>query len=197
MGGHESRIYRAWPHGPGHGAPPASTPATKSASTTARPTRLKPLTDAGAKPMASIKAAATFGEAVFTMLADDAAVIDVVGQPGGLKESLPKGGIHICAGTHSVAAIAKLAADSRRGRTDPDRDARCSAALKSSPPAMPAWWSAGRTDAVERCRPLFDGDRRRASSKPAPSRSRRCRHQDRQQFRARLRHRGAGRGLLR
>jgi hypothetical protein len=72
--------------------------------------KLKPLTDAGAKAMASIKAAANFGEAVFTMLTDDAAVLDVVGQPGGLKESLPKGGIHICAGTHSVVAIEKLKA---------------------------------------------------------------------------------------
>ena len=32
--------------------------------------------------MASIKAAATFGEAVFTMLTDDAAVLAVVGQTG-------------------------------------------------------------------------------------------------------------------
>jgi len=71
--------------------------------------KLKPLTDHGAKPMASVKAAATFGEAVFTMLTDDAAVLDVVQQPGGIKESLPKGGVHICAGTHSVAATQKLA----------------------------------------------------------------------------------------
>ena len=72
--------------------------------------KLKPLTDHGGKPMASIKAAATFGDAVFTMLTDDAAVLDVVGQAGGLKEALPQGGVHICAGTHSVAAIQKLAA---------------------------------------------------------------------------------------
>ena len=74
------------------------------------PEKMKPLIDAGARPMASIKAAATFGDAVFTMLTDDAAVADVVGRPGGLKESLPKGGVHICAGTHSVAAIQRLTA---------------------------------------------------------------------------------------
>jgi 3-hydroxyisobutyrate dehydrogenase-like beta-hydroxyacid dehydrogenase len=74
------------------------------------PEKIKPLTEAGAKAMASIKSAANFGAAVFTMLTDDAAVTDVVGQPGGLKESQPKGGIHICAGTHSVAAIEKLTA---------------------------------------------------------------------------------------
>jgi len=72
--------------------------------------KLKPLLDLGAKPMASIKAAANFGTAVFSMLADDAALFDVVEQPGGLKEALPRNGIHICAGTHSVAAITKLTA---------------------------------------------------------------------------------------
>jgi 3-hydroxyisobutyrate dehydrogenase-like beta-hydroxyacid dehydrogenase len=72
------------------------------------PEKLKPLTDAGAKPVASLKAAANFGDAVFTMVSDDAAAFEVVNQPGGLKESLPKGGVHICAGTHSVAAIQGL-----------------------------------------------------------------------------------------
>src|ERR1700681_3172723 len=72
--------------------------------------RLKPLTDAGAKPLDSIKAAANYGEAVYTMLADDAAVLDVVTQPGGLLASLSKGGIHVCAGTHSVATMTKLKA---------------------------------------------------------------------------------------
>jgi 3-hydroxyisobutyrate dehydrogenase-like beta-hydroxyacid dehydrogenase len=72
--------------------------------------KLKPLTDVGAKVVDSIKAAATFGDAVFTMLTDDAAALDVVGRPGGLKDSLPKGGVHICAGTHSVAGIQKLKA---------------------------------------------------------------------------------------
>ena len=42
--------------------------------------KLKTLTDLGARPLDSIKAAATYGEAVFTMLADDAAVLDVVTQ---------------------------------------------------------------------------------------------------------------------
>ena len=68
----------------------------------------KPLTDAGAKPLTSIKLAATYGDAVFTMVSDDAAVLEVVGRPGGLQDSLPRGGIHICAGTHSVGAIEKL-----------------------------------------------------------------------------------------
>lgn len=70
--------------------------------------KLKTLTDAGAVALGSFAEAARFGDAVFTMLADDAAVIDVVSRAGGLKETLPKGGIHICAGTHSVAAMQKL-----------------------------------------------------------------------------------------
>jgi 3-hydroxyisobutyrate dehydrogenase-like beta-hydroxyacid dehydrogenase len=70
--------------------------------------KMKPLTELGAKPMASIKAAANYGAAVFTMLADDAAVMEVVGKSDGLLEALPQGGIHICAGTHSVACIEKL-----------------------------------------------------------------------------------------
>jgi 3-hydroxyisobutyrate dehydrogenase-like beta-hydroxyacid dehydrogenase len=74
------------------------------------PDKIKPLIEAGAKAEASIKAAATFGDAVFTMVSDDVAAFEVVTGPGGLKESLPKGGIHICAGTHSVAAIEKLTA---------------------------------------------------------------------------------------
>jgi len=72
--------------------------------------KLKPLIERGARAMSSIKAAATFGEAVFTMLTDDAAVTAVVTEPGGIKESLPHGGVHICAGTHSVDAVQKLTA---------------------------------------------------------------------------------------
>ena len=71
--------------------------------------KLKPLVERGARPLGSIKEAANFGAAVFTMLTDDAAVTEVVDQPGGLKDALPKGGIHVCAGTHGVAAIRRLA----------------------------------------------------------------------------------------
>ncbi len=116
--------------------------------------KLKPLTDAGAKPMASIKDAAQFGDAVFTMLGDDAAVLAVVGQVGGLKETLPAGGIHICAGTHSVVAVEKLKAI--------HRDA--GQVLITSPmfgrPEVVAAGQAGivvggPAQEVARCRPLF------------------------------------------
>jgi 3-hydroxyisobutyrate dehydrogenase-like beta-hydroxyacid dehydrogenase len=70
--------------------------------------KLKPLIEHGGKPLASIKQAANFGEAVFTMVADDTAVMQVVRQAGGLRESLPQRGVHICAGTHGIAAIQEL-----------------------------------------------------------------------------------------
>jgi 3-hydroxyisobutyrate dehydrogenase-like beta-hydroxyacid dehydrogenase len=116
--------------------------------------KAKPLVDAGAKALSSIKAAAQFGDAVFTMVSDDAAVLQVVGQPGGLKDSLPKGGIHICAGTHSVGAIQKLK----------EIHAEAGQILIASPmlgrPEVVAAGLAGTVvggppDVVARCRPLF------------------------------------------
>src|SRR5262245_1976963 len=72
------------------------------------PEKAKALADAGGTVLGSIKEAATYAAGVFTMLADDAAVLEVVNQAGGLLQSLPKGGVHICAGTHSVATIQTL-----------------------------------------------------------------------------------------
>src|SRR5271155_4638009 len=123
--------------------------------------KLKPLTDAGATPMASIKAAATFGDAVFTMLADDAAVMEVVNKSGGLLESLPQGGIHVCAGTHSVDCIGKLKhlhgergqvllATPMLGRPQMVEGGQASMVL------------AGPKQAIDRCRPLFEAIARRA-----------------------------------
>jgi 3-hydroxyisobutyrate dehydrogenase-like beta-hydroxyacid dehydrogenase len=118
------------------------------------PTKLKPLTDAGAKALDTVKAAAQFGDAVFTMVSDDAAILQVVEQPGGIRDSLPKGGIHICAGTHSVAAIQKLK----------DLHAKAGQFLLASPmlgrPEVVAAGQAGTVvggppDAVARCRLLF------------------------------------------
>ena len=122
--------------------------------------RLKPLTDAGAKALDSIKAAATYGDAVFTMLADDAALLEVVTKPGGLLQSLPKSGIHICAGTHSVAAmqnVKKLHGDSGQiliatpmlGRPE----------LVASGQA--GMLVAGDKGAIARCHPLFEAIPRR------------------------------------
>ena len=116
--------------------------------------KTKPLTEHGAKAMASIKEAATFGEAVFTMLTDDAAVMQVAATPGGLKESLPRGGVHICAGTHGVAAIKALkAAHGDAGQV------LIAAPMLGRPEVVTAGQAGivlgGPPDKIERCRPLF------------------------------------------
>jgi 3-hydroxyisobutyrate dehydrogenase-like beta-hydroxyacid dehydrogenase len=122
--------------------------------------KLKPLTGLGAKPLSSIEAAATYGDAVFTMLADDAAVMEVASKPGGLVESLPHGGIHICAGTHSVACIAALK----------ERHGKAGQILLATPmlgrPEMVSSGQAGMVlagakSSLDRCRPLFDAIARR------------------------------------
>ena len=78
------------------------------------------LVQAGARSAASLAHAARHGEAVFSMLADDTALDDVAGQKGGLLEVLPKGGIHICSGTHGIGVIRKLkVAHAARGLVPP------------------------------------------------------------------------------
>jgi 3-hydroxyisobutyrate dehydrogenase-like beta-hydroxyacid dehydrogenase len=123
--------------------------------------KLKPLTELGAKALASIKAAANYGEAVFTMLADDAAVMDVATKPGGLLEALPRGGIHICAGTHSVACIQALKA----------LHAEAGQILLATPmlgrpevvlSGQAGMVLAGASASLDRCRPLFDAIARRS-----------------------------------
>jgi 3-hydroxyisobutyrate dehydrogenase-like beta-hydroxyacid dehydrogenase len=114
----------------------------------------KPLVDAGAKAVDSLKAAATFGEAVFTMVADDAAALDVAGRAGGLRDSLPQGGIHICAGTHSVEAIQQLTA------LHNDAGQVLIASPMLGRPEVVAAGNAGIVvggpkPSVDRCRPLF------------------------------------------
>jgi 3-hydroxyisobutyrate dehydrogenase-like beta-hydroxyacid dehydrogenase len=118
------------------------------------PDKLKPLVEHGAKALASIKAAATFGDAVFTMLTDDAAVTQVVEQPGGIRDSLPKGGAHICSGTHSVAGIKKLAVVHKEAG-----QVLIAAPMLGRPEVVAAGQAGmvlgGPKGAIARCRPLF------------------------------------------
>jgi 3-hydroxyisobutyrate dehydrogenase-like beta-hydroxyacid dehydrogenase len=122
--------------------------------------KLKPLTELGAKALDSIKAAANYGEAVFTMLADDAAVMDVARKPDGLLQSLPKGAIHICAGTHSVACILEL--KELHGRAG---QVLLATPMLGRPEVVLAGQAgmvlAGARASLERCRPLFDAIARR------------------------------------
>jgi 3-hydroxyisobutyrate dehydrogenase-like beta-hydroxyacid dehydrogenase len=124
------------------------------------PDKAKALAEVGAKVMGSIKEAANYGEGVFTMLADDAAVESVVNQAGGLLETLPKGGIHICAGTHSVATIQKLkAAHAQAGQN------LIATPMLGRPDVVSAGQAGmvlgGLKASVDRCRPLFEAIARR------------------------------------
>jgi len=122
--------------------------------------KIKALTELGAKPLTSIAAAAAYGEAVFTMLADDAAVLDVVGQAGGLLQALPKGGVHICAGTHSVAAMTKL-----KGLHGEAGQVLIATPMLGRPEVVASGQAGmvlgGTKETVDRCRPLFAAIARR------------------------------------
>jgi 3-hydroxyisobutyrate dehydrogenase-like beta-hydroxyacid dehydrogenase len=124
------------------------------------PDKAKALAEAGGKVLGSIKEAANYGEGVFTMLADDAAVESVVNQAGGLLESLTKGGIHICAGTHSVATIQKLkAAHIQAGQV------LIATPMLGRPDVVSAGQAGmvlgGPKDSVDRFRPVFEAIARR------------------------------------
>ena len=119
------------------------------------PDKLRGLVDAGAKAAGSIAQAARYGDAVFTMLSDDAALDDVAGQAGGLLESLPKGGIHLCSGTHGIGVIRRLkAAHAARGQV------LVAAPLFGRPEMVASGQAgmalAGPAEAVRRCAPLFE-----------------------------------------
>src|SRR5262249_38508072 len=114
----------------------------------------------GAKSLNSIEQACRYGAAVFSMLADDAALAQGSEQNGGLLQSLPKGGIHICSGTHGVAIIKKLTAAHK------EREQILVAAPVLARPEMVASGQAavvigGPEDELARCKPLFDAIGRR------------------------------------
>ncbi len=124
------------------------------------PDKLKALADAGAKAVGSIAEAARYGEAVFTMLADDDALKDVAEQQGGLLQSLPKRAIHICAGTHGVGIIRTLnAAHAKAGQI------MVASPMLGRPDAVATGQAGvvvgGPAESVARCRPLFDAIARR------------------------------------
>jgi hypothetical protein len=118
------------------------------------------LLDAGAKAVRTIAEAARFGDAVYTMLADDAALADVAFQQGGLIEAMPNGGIHICAGTHGIAAVRKLKA----AHAEKQQILIC-APMLGRPELVSSGQAgivaSGPAEAMARCRPLFDAIGRR------------------------------------
>jgi 3-hydroxyisobutyrate dehydrogenase-like beta-hydroxyacid dehydrogenase len=67
------------------------------------------LVKGGALLAPNVKASCEAREIVITMVSDDAALREVVLSPGGIRESLAPGDIHLAMGTHSVGEIQKLA----------------------------------------------------------------------------------------
>ena len=124
------------------------------------PEKAKPLADAGAKIAGSIADAARYGEAAYTMLADDAALEDVVIQSAGLLASLPKGGIHICAGTHGIPVIRKI----KPAHAEKGQHLIC-APMLGRPELVTSGTAgivaSGSAVAMAKCKPLFDAIGRR------------------------------------
>jgi 3-hydroxyisobutyrate dehydrogenase-like beta-hydroxyacid dehydrogenase len=130
--------------------------------------KAKPLVDAGAKAVGSIADAARYGDAVYTMLADDAALSEVLMSKDGLLDTLPKGGIHICAGTHGVRIIrASKDAHAEKGQILICAPMIGRPELVSSGTAGIV--AAGPAEAMAKCKPAFDAIGRRtyeASTEP-------------------------------
>jgi 3-hydroxyisobutyrate dehydrogenase-like beta-hydroxyacid dehydrogenase len=121
--------------------------------------KVKPLADAGAKVIASIADAARYGELVYSMLADDAALDDVVFRQG-LLDALPAGGIHVCAGTHGIPVIRKIK-EAHAGKSQ----VLVCAPMMGRPELVSSGtagvFASGPGGAMAKCKPLFDALGRR------------------------------------
>ena len=105
--------------------------------------------------VAGTGAEACRGEAVITMLADDAAVEGQVFGKDGILASLPRGAVHISCSTISVALSDKLAAEHAKAGQE-----FVSAPVFGRPDAAEAAKlaivAAGPNAAIDRCKPLFE-----------------------------------------
>jgi len=109
----------------------------------------------GAKMADSIQEAVSDCDVVFTMLADDGAVADVVLSDAGIAAALPAGAIHVSHSTISVGMARRLAEEhAQRGQVF------VSAPVFGRPDAAEAKRllvvAAGEAAALERVRPLLD-----------------------------------------
>jgi len=120
--------------------------------------KAKPLADAGAKVLSSIEEASRYGDVVYTMLADDDALMRV--SFGGLIAALPKGGIHVCAGTHGIPAIKRL----KQGHAEKGQ-VLVAAPMMGRPELVSAGtagvFASGPREAIAKCKPLFEAIGRR------------------------------------
>ncbi|MBK7334379.1 MAG: NAD(P)-dependent oxidoreductase [Betaproteobacteria bacterium] len=133
------------------------------------PGRIDELVDAGARAADDVAAVCRGRSVVLTMLADDAALTDVAIRPGGLRDSLSAGAIHVAMGTHGVAAMSRIDAAHREAS-----QRFVAAPVLGRPEAAEAGQLgivvAGAPDASEACAPLFEAIGRRtfdAGTRPA------------------------------
>jgi 3-hydroxyisobutyrate dehydrogenase-like beta-hydroxyacid dehydrogenase len=116
--------------------------------------KAQPLVDQGAKYARQI-ADACHGEAVITMLADDAALEDVAFASGGVIENLGKGAIHISSSTISIDLSDRLSAAHKKSG-----QVYVSAPVFGRPEAAAAAKlfvvAAGNPQALDSCAPIFD-----------------------------------------
>ena len=133
------------------------------------PGRIDELVDAGARAADDVAAVCRGRSVVLTMLADDAALTDVALRPGGLRDSLSAGAIHVAMGTHGVAAMSRIDAAHREAS-----QRFVAAPVLGRPEAAEAGQLgivvAGPPDAAQACAPLFEAIGRRtfdAGTRPA------------------------------
>lgn len=123
--------------------------------------QVEALASAGARAAASVADVCAGRDVVITMLVEDATVLDVVLRPGGVRESLPAGAVHLAMGTYGVAAIRRLEASHREAG-----QILVAAPVLGRPDLAAAGQlgivPAGPEEAVRRCEPLFQAIGRRA-----------------------------------
>jgi 3-hydroxyisobutyrate dehydrogenase-like beta-hydroxyacid dehydrogenase len=116
------------------------------------PERATELAEAGARVAASIAEACDGREAVVTMVADDAALLEVTGQ---VREALPEGAVAVAMGTHGVDAI-KAAAAVHAGAGQPFVAAPVLGRPEVAEEGQLGIVAGGPSAGVERCLPLFE-----------------------------------------
>ncbi len=118
------------------------------------PERIRPLVAEGAKGAKNI-AETCAADVVFTMLADDVALEDVVFGAGGILENLKSGAIHVSCSTVSVSLSARLAVAHTQ-----KQQGYIAAPVFGRPDAAAAgklyMVAAGRPSLIAKAQPLFD-----------------------------------------
>jgi 3-hydroxyisobutyrate dehydrogenase-like beta-hydroxyacid dehydrogenase len=116
--------------------------------------RAEAFASSGASAAETPAQAAADAEALITMLADDAAVEDVIFAPGNAIEALPVGSVHISMSTISVGLSRRLA-ESHRARQQRYLAAPVFGRPDAAAAAKLFIVAAGPSEQIERCRPLF------------------------------------------